>query len=109
MPAIRHDDDILMDLHRAMEILENSEIIDLDKTRDVKIDELVQLMNEECDKGTKCFFIDHLHYFKYETDKQREDLQIEAAMKGINEVARQRNVAVFLVAHYNSAGANTKD
>lgn len=109
VPIIKHDNDILMDLHRAMEVLENSEIIDLDKTRDVKIDELVQLMNEECDKGTKCFFIDHLHYFKYETDKQREDLQIEAAMKGINEVARQRNVAVFLVAHYNSAGANTKD
>lgn len=103
------DEDILEDITNAIKSLEHSEIIDLDKTRDVKIDELVELMQQECDKGTKCFFIDHLHYFKYETDKQREDLQIEAAMKGINEVARQRNVAVFLVAHYNSAGANTKD
>ena len=103
------DKNILMDIQEAVQIIEQSEIIDLDKTRDVKIGELVDLMTQECDKWTKVFFIDHLHYFKYETDKQREDLQIEAAMKAINEVARQRNVAVFLVAHYNSAGSAGKD
>jgi hypothetical protein len=61
-------------------------------------------MEEECDRGTRVFVIDHLHYFQFENDNIRMDLQIENAMKAINEVARKRDVAVFLIAHYNSTG-----
>jgi len=32
------------------------------------------------------------------------DLQIENAMKAINEVARKRDIAVFMIAHYNTNG-----
>jgi hypothetical protein len=78
------------------------QITELDKNKSVSIDDLIRLMHEECDKGTKVFIIDHLHYFQYENTKERMDLQIENAMKEINEVARKRDVAIFLVAHYNS-------
>jgi hypothetical protein len=84
----------------------NANIIELDKQKEVTIDDLVELMEEECDKGTRAFIIDHLHYFKYENDNMRMDLQIAGAMKAINEIARKRDVAVFLIAHYNSTGTN---
>jgi hypothetical protein len=79
-------------------------ITELEKNKDVTIDDLAELMSEECDKGTRVFIIDHLHYFQFENDKIRMDLQIESAMKRINDIARQRDVAVLLVAHYNSTG-----
>lgn len=81
-------------------------LIELDKKEDVWIHDMVDLMHEECDKGTQVFIIDHLHYFRFEDDKVRMDLQIENAMKAINEIARQRNVAVFVIAHYNSSISN---
>lgn len=97
-----YDDDICADLTEvAMQIMK-TQITELEKNKDVTIDDLAELMHEECDKGTRVFIIDHLHYFQFENDKVRMDLQIEWAMKKINEVARQRDVAVFLVAHYNS-------
>lgn len=98
-----YDEEVFIDAQRVIPELQEREIMELEKTKDVNINELVELMEQECDKWTRVFFIDHLHYFKYENDKQREDLQIEAAMKWINEVARKRNVAVFLVAHYSSS------
>lgn len=101
-----YDSDICNDITEvAMEIMK-IQITELEKNKDVTIDDLVELMNEECDKGTRVFIIDHLHYFQFENDNIRMDLQIEWAMKKINDIARNRDVAVFLVAHYNSTGWN---
>ncbi len=47
------------------------------------------------------FAIDHLHYFEFE-DSNRLDLQIKNVMHKLNEIARRRNVAVFLIAHYKN-------
>jgi len=99
-----YDADICNDITDvAMEIMKIP-ITELEKNKDVTIDDLAELMNEECDKGTRVFIIDHLHYFQFENDKTRMDLQIENAMKRINDIARARDVAVLLVAHYNSTG-----
>lgn len=101
-----YDDDICRDITEVAVELMKIDITELEKNKDVTIDDLAELMNEECDKWTRVFIIDHLHYFQFENDKVRMDLQIENAMKRINEVARMRDVAVFLVAHYNSTGGN---
>ena len=102
-----YNPDILKDIIQAVEILrKNTNIIELDKKKEVTIDDLIALMEEECDKGTRAFIIDHLHYFQYENSKDRMDLQIEHAMQAINEVARKRDVAIFLIAHYNSTWWN---
>lgn len=47
------------------------------------------------------FAIDHLHYFEFE-DSSRLDLQIKNVMHKLNEIARKRNVAIFLIAHYRN-------
>lgn len=88
-------------LLRAKEILEmdNKNITELDKLRQVNIEDMVKLMEEEAKAWTKVFFIDHLHYFK-KSWEQRMDLEIENIMHDINEVCRKYNVAVFLLAHY---------
>ena len=88
-------------LLRAKEILEmdNKNITELDKLRQVNIEDMVKLMEEEAKAWTKVFFIDHLHYFK-KSWEQRTDLEIENIMHDINEVCRKYNVAVFLLAHY---------
>lgn len=97
-----YDQDIINDMGEVVTQIMKLQITELDKNKDITIDDLAELMNEECDKGTRVFIIDHLHYFQFENDKVRMDLQIENAMKKINEVARKRDVAVLLVAHYNS-------
>jgi archaellum biogenesis ATPase FlaH len=88
-------------LQKWKEILEehNKNITELDKTRQVNISDLVKLMEEEANKWTKVFIIDHLHYFKKSWDV-RTDLEIENIMHDINEVARTFNVAIFILAHY---------
>jgi len=89
-------------MEKACELLMKENIIELDKNKQVKIDDLMALMEEECDKGTKLFAIDHLHYFEFDGNGDRLDLQIQNVMHRINEIARRRNVAVFLVAHYRN-------
>jgi len=86
-------------LEKAEDSLKRMRITELEKTKQVKIDDLVKLMAEEAERGTKVFIIDHLHYFKMSWEK-RTDLEIQNIMHDINEVARKHNVAVFLVAHY---------
>lgn len=88
-------------LLKAKEILEidNKNIVELDKFKQVTIEDMVKLMEEEAKAWTKVFIIDHLHYFK-RSGEQRTDLEIETIMHDINEVCRNYNVAVFLLAHY---------
>lgn len=81
-------------------LIKKTNLIELDKKRQVTIDDLISLMEEECDKGTKLFAIDHLHYFDMGDSHGRHDLKIQSIMQEINELARKRNVAVFIVAHY---------
>lgn len=86
---------------KAKETLErhNAQITELDKSKQVTIEDMVRLMEEEAKTWTKVFFIDHLHYFKKKWG-ERTDLEIETIMHDINEVARKYNVAIFLLAHY---------
>lgn len=90
------------DVNKAVVELEKQNIIELEKTKQANIDEIVELMEEECNNGTRVFCIDHLHYFEFDAWKERLDLQIQNVMHRINEVARKRNVAVILVAHYKN-------
>jgi len=90
------------DVNKAVIELEKQNIIELEKTKQANIDEIVELMEEECNNGTRVFCIDHLHYFEFDSSKERLDLQIQNVMHKINEVARKRNVAVILVAHYKN-------
>ena len=80
-------------------LVDKNNLIELDKTQQVSIDDLIKLMEKECLKGTRVFSIDHLHYFDM-SGKDRHDLIIQWVMHRINELARKHNVAVFLVAHY---------
>ena len=59
-------------------------------------------MEKECDNGATLFCIDHLHYFEFDKSKERLDLQIQNVMHKLNEIARKRNVAILLVAHYRN-------
>lgn len=95
-------------LIKAKEILEehNKNIIELDKTKQVTVEDMVRLMEEEAKAWTKVFIIDHLHYFK-KWWLQRTDLEIETIMHDINEVCRNYNVAVFLLAHYRKLNWDT--
>ena len=95
-------------LEMAASVLSKSEVIELDKNKQATIENVVTLMEEEADRGTKVFIIDHLHYFKMDEDANRT-VEIENIMHDINEVCRKRNVAIFLVAHYrklNNGEAN---
>lgn len=83
----------------ACTILEKEKIIELDKEKQVTINDLCRLMEQECKKWTKFFAIDHLHYFEMKKT-ERHDLEIQNVMHKINEIARKYNVAVFIVAHY---------
>ena len=89
-------------LEVAYETLVVKNITELDKKKQVSIDELCDLMNGECDKGTKMFAIDHLHYFEFNNSKERLDIEIKNVMHKLNEIARTRNVAIFLIAHYRN-------
>jgi predicted ATP-dependent serine protease len=84
---------------RACEELMLVNIIELDKNKQVSIDELVVLMEEEAEKWTKFFAIDHLHYFHMD-HAERQDIQIENIMHAINEIARKHDVCILLAAHY---------
>ena len=86
-------------VEKAFNYLKKLKITELEKQKQVSITDLVKLMEEEAEKWTKVFFIDHLHYFKMNWE-WRTDLEIQNIMHDINEVARKYNVAVFLIAHY---------
>ena len=103
-----YSQEVYDDIVHVLMIIKNLEITELEKNKDVSIDDLADLMEEECDKWTRVFIIDHLHYFQYENSKDRMDLQIENAMKKINDIARRRDVAVFVVAHYSTMWSNSK-
>lgn len=86
----------------ACEELSKSDITEIDKERQMTIDDLCILMEWECDNWVKVFAIDHLHYFEFKDIWERLDLQIQNVMHRINEIVRKRNVAVFLIAHYKN-------
>lgn len=54
------------DVNKAVVELEKQNIIELEKTKQANIDEIVELMEEECNNGTRVFCIDHLHYFEFD-------------------------------------------
>lgn len=94
-------DEYLSYLNEACDLLAQNEFItELDKTKQVNIDELVKLMENEAMDWKKFFVIDHLHYFEMKYSWGRHDLYIQNVMHRINEVVRKYNIAVFLVAHY---------
>lgn len=95
-------DEFINYVNKASDLLMKENIIELDKNKQVNIDELVELMEEECYNWTKLFAIDHLHYFEFQNWWERLDLQIQNVMHRINEIARKRNVAILLVAHYRN-------
>jgi len=86
----------------AMEVRKDTQIVELDKKKEITIDDLCTMMDVACDDGVRFFAIDHLHYFQFDGSAERLDLQIKNAMHRINEIARKRNVAVFLIAHYKN-------
>lgn len=86
----------------ACENLSKIAITELDKQKQVTLENLCILMEQECDNWARMFAIDHLHYFEFQKTGERLDLQIQNVMHAINEIARRRNVAVFLVAHYKA-------
>ena len=88
-------------LKAAFEKLSKVPIIELDKDRWVTIQDMVKLIEEEVENGTKLFIIDHLHYFVFE-DSDRLDLQIKNVMHDLNELARKHNIAIIIVAHYRN-------
>jgi hypothetical protein len=88
-------------LWKAYETLEGNNIIELDKQKNVTIDNLVELMEEEAKAWAKLFVVDHLHYFEFDWP-DRMDLQIKNVMHRINEIARKHNIPILLVAHYKS-------
>ncbi len=94
-----------MDL--AVKELWKLKIEELDKTKALNVDNLIELMEQASKWGADMFVIDHLHYFEMSWD-ERHDLQIQNSMQRINEVARKHNVAVFLVAHYRNTTTEWK-
>ena len=99
--------EFISDVRDAAAELSKQNIVELEKTKQANIDEIVGLMEEECDNWAKLFCIDHLHYFEFDSWKERLDIQIQNTMHKINEVARKRNVAVILVAHYKNHRSNS--
>lgn len=100
-------DEISDYIMKACEILiEKNNLIELDKQKQVSIDELLRLMEEECERWTKLFAIDHLHYFEMADSKERHDIQIQNVMHKLNELARRKNIAIILVAHYRKWSDN---
>lgn len=94
-------DDLFDDLvFEAATQLSQSNIIELEKNKQINIDELCELMEDQAEKWCRFFAIDHLHYFEKRADTWRSDIEIENAMHRLNELARRQNVAIFLVAHY---------
>ena len=81
---------------KAVEKLMAINITELDKQKQVNIEELVYLMEEECKKGARAFAIDHLHYFEMKDGKERHDLQIQNIMHNINEVARKHGKVMLV-------------
>lgn len=95
------DQEFIECIDEAKKILtEKTNLIELDKNRQVSVDDLLYLMERECDEWTKLFAIDHLHYFDMSQWEDRHDLKIQGIMHQLNELARKRNVAIILVAHY---------
>ncbi len=93
------DEDYLLYIDKARDVLANKKIIVLDRKKPIWIDELVVLITDEAKKWTKFFVIDHLHYFKFK-NQERTDLEIQNVMHKLNDVVRKENIALFLVAHY---------
>jgi len=87
---------------KAMEILSKSNITELDKDRQIRIEDMVKLIEEEANNWTEFFAIDHLHYFDMGNWKERHDLQIQNVMHQLNECVRKFNITIFLVAHYKA-------
>jgi hypothetical protein len=51
-------------VEEAIKILSQNNIYELEKNKQVNIDELVELMEEQAKNGVRLFAIDHLHYFE---------------------------------------------
>lgn len=103
---LNNDKEFKKYVDRACDILiEKNNLMELDKKKAVSVDNLVDLIEEECAKGTKLFAIDHLHYFEMKWN-ERHDLQIQNVMHRINELVRKHNIAIILVAHYRKWSDN---
>lgn len=85
-------------------------MIDLEKNKRMRIEDLAKLIEEEVKKGCKLFIIDHLHYFNMSDgkDKWRKDLIIESVMQEINEIARRYCIIIMLIAHYRKLEKNIR-
>lgn len=84
----------------AYDILTKNNIIELEKSKQVNIDELCQLITEQAEEGSRFFAIDHLHYFEMEEWENKMATYITNVMHRLNEVCRTKNITIFLVAHY---------
>lgn len=79
---------------------QNKHIIDLDKKKRIKIEDLEKLVESQAKSGCRLFIIDHLHYFDMWDKEQRHDLIIQDVMQRINDIARNYNITIILIAHY---------
>lgn len=95
------DEEFRRECKDTVERLKKYNIVELERKRQVRIEDLVALMEEACKNWANMFTIDHLHYFDMSWD-ERHDLQIQNTMQCINDIAWKYNVAVFIVAHYRN-------
>lgn len=99
-----YDAEFEMYMQKAIKSLSRLKITELDKSKQVNISELEILIKEEAVKGTRVFLIDHLHYFEM-SNTERRDLEIQNVMQRLNDVVRNYNLTLFLVAHYSNSKA----
>ena len=85
----------------AVEVLSKYNITELDRKKQVNITELCELIKEEAQKWKRFFAVDHLHYFEM-SNSERRDLEIQSVMHKINDLARDYNICIFLIAHYSN-------
>jgi len=79
----------------------NKNIIDFKKSKQLKIQDLERLIENQVKNWCKLFVVDHLHYFDmWNETKDRHDLIIQWVMHKINEIARIHNITIILLAHY---------
>lgn len=92
---------------RAIEELSVYPIIELSRKKPVTPEELLLLIRQEADNGTKVFIVDHLHFLDFSTDKEQAiDQKLTIFMQSLNSLVLERNLSIFLVAHYVKSTLN---
>lgn len=89
-------------INAAIESLSKLGITELERKKQININELSELIKEEAIKWCKFFSIDHLHYFEM-WKSERRDLEIQEVMHKLNDLVRDYNITIFLVAHYSNS------